>query len=228
MYYLKSRYYSPELCRFISADSIELIHEEPMKLTSKNLYAYCDNNPVSKLDPNGRSAIAVLTAFVIKNAPKIIGAAVSVGAYVMSSAMAKEKVTWQGIGIAILSGIAANNFLSACVDVAYEVIAAWLDNDPIDFKEVFSSCFLAFGLSMLNLKDVSMFRKALDLENDKSRSYMIDFCTGLADGLAEDVFKDYITNLTGDVNKNNFYDDCISLTYDYLNLIRIYDLQHGI
>ena len=49
LYYVISRYYSPELCRFINPDSISLVGVSPMTLTDKNLYAYCDNNPI-KLD----------------------------------------------------------------------------------------------------------------------------------------------------------------------------------
>jgi len=42
-YYLKSRYYSPELGRFITRDTVP----------SSNLYAYCENNPVMFIDPSG-------------------------------------------------------------------------------------------------------------------------------------------------------------------------------
>ena len=38
LYYLKSRYYSPELCRFISPDSIEYL--DPETINGLNLYAY--------------------------------------------------------------------------------------------------------------------------------------------------------------------------------------------
>ena len=47
LYYLNSRYYSPEIGRFISLDSLDVptISPESTKW-DKNLYAYCDNNPV--------------------------------------------------------------------------------------------------------------------------------------------------------------------------------------
>ena len=53
LYYVISRYYSPELCRFINLDSISLVGVSPMTLTDKNLYAYCDNNPVMRKDEEG-------------------------------------------------------------------------------------------------------------------------------------------------------------------------------
>ena len=51
LYYLQTRYYDPELGRFISADSIEYL--DPETLGGLNLYAYCGNNPVMGIDPEG-------------------------------------------------------------------------------------------------------------------------------------------------------------------------------
>ena len=52
-YYLQSRYYDPITCRFINADDISVIAASPASLTDKNLFAYCDNNPVMRVDKNG-------------------------------------------------------------------------------------------------------------------------------------------------------------------------------
>ena len=51
MYYLQSRYYNPELCRFISADDFNCL-DTSNKLSS-NAYAYCLNCPVSFHDVQG-------------------------------------------------------------------------------------------------------------------------------------------------------------------------------
>ena len=56
MYYLKNRYYAPEICRFISADDIAAMLDSPMSLWDKNLYVYCDNDPVNKKDDDGEIA----------------------------------------------------------------------------------------------------------------------------------------------------------------------------
>ena len=56
-YYLQTRYYDPETCRFINADDYELIaslSEIPGQL---NLYAYCNNNPIMYTDPSGEWAL---------------------------------------------------------------------------------------------------------------------------------------------------------------------------
>ena len=51
LYYLKSRYYSPKLGRFISPDSVEYL--EPDNVNGLNLYAYCYNNPIMYVDNMG-------------------------------------------------------------------------------------------------------------------------------------------------------------------------------
>ena len=51
LYYLKTRYYDPEVGRFISIDDISYL--DPDTINGLNLYAYCGNNPVMRVDPNG-------------------------------------------------------------------------------------------------------------------------------------------------------------------------------
>ena len=50
LYYLQSRYYSPEIGRFISADAYAMTYETPI---GANMFAYCGNNPVMNIDPTG-------------------------------------------------------------------------------------------------------------------------------------------------------------------------------
>ena len=44
LYYLNSRYYDPELGRFINADSISILSQSQVDLNGLNLYVYCFNN----------------------------------------------------------------------------------------------------------------------------------------------------------------------------------------
>ena len=54
LYYLGSRYYSPELCRFISADITDVLGVSS-NFYDKNLYAYCDNNSIVRVDLLGKA-----------------------------------------------------------------------------------------------------------------------------------------------------------------------------
>ena len=63
LYYLQSRYYNPDICRFISADSISYLGADGTP-QSYNLFAYCGNNPVMYSDPTGHLAFFVLTAII--------------------------------------------------------------------------------------------------------------------------------------------------------------------
>ena len=76
LYYLKSRYYDPEVGRFITIDDISYL--DPETINGLNLYAYCGNNPVMNVDPNGTFLLAlflILGAFTV--AGGIIGGKVS-------------------------------------------------------------------------------------------------------------------------------------------------------
>ena len=51
LYYLKSRYYDPETGRFITVYDISYL--DPDTINGLNLYAYCGDNPVMRIDENG-------------------------------------------------------------------------------------------------------------------------------------------------------------------------------
>ena len=75
LYYLKSRYYDPVTGRFITIDDISYI--DPETINGLNLYAYCGNNPVMRVDENGNAwwhwllgavAVVALVAVVVASA----------------------------------------------------------------------------------------------------------------------------------------------------------------
>ena len=68
-YYLNSRYYDPETGRFISIDS--LISGAYGSVLGKNLFAYCFNNPITFVDPNGNFPWVVVA--VILAAGAVVG-----------------------------------------------------------------------------------------------------------------------------------------------------------
>ena len=50
LYYLQSRYYDPEMGRFINGDALASTGQGVL---GNNMFAYCQNNPVSGYDPTG-------------------------------------------------------------------------------------------------------------------------------------------------------------------------------
>ena len=50
LYYLKSRYYDPEVGRFINPDAFV---SSGTSVASYNMMVYCDNNPINRIDPAG-------------------------------------------------------------------------------------------------------------------------------------------------------------------------------
>ena len=52
-YYLQSRYYDPMTGRFINADDTSILQMTQGELLGGNLYAYCGNNGVMNVDPDG-------------------------------------------------------------------------------------------------------------------------------------------------------------------------------
>ena len=51
LYYLQSRYYNPKTGRFINADALASTGQGEL---GNNMFAYCGNNPVSRVDDSGR------------------------------------------------------------------------------------------------------------------------------------------------------------------------------
>ena len=63
LYYLNSRYYTPEWRRFISPDDTGYL--DPETPNGLNLYCYCNNDPVNYADPSGNAALTIGTLLLI-------------------------------------------------------------------------------------------------------------------------------------------------------------------
>lgn len=86
MYYLKNRYYDPRLRRFICADSLKAL-KAGEDFGGKNLYVYCNGNPVAMLDDEGEFAISLVKMAV--------GAVVNVATtYIAAKVTGQEYGLW--------------------------------------------------------------------------------------------------------------------------------------
>lgn len=105
LYYLQTRYYDPEVGRFINSDAHEYLGNGA-ELSNYNLFAYCGNNPVLGYDPEG-------TFFWHIVAGAIIGAVVEVATTVISGVISEDGVSTTDILIAGISG-AVSGVLFSC------------------------------------------------------------------------------------------------------------------
>ena len=105
-YYLNSRYYDPEVGRFVNADSYEVITASLSALTDKNLYAYCDNNPVMRTDHNGEFWNVIAGAVVG-------GISSFVSSIVTDVIFEKGEIDWAGAFISLGFGAATGALTAA-------------------------------------------------------------------------------------------------------------------
>ena len=123
LYFLKTRYYDPEVGRFISPDSIEYL--DPETINGLNLYAYCNNNPVSNVDPNGNkwwnilawigvglvvAAITVLTAGMAGAVISGVAGGIIYGAAIGTLALGSIGAVGGAVGGIIYDGVNGNSF----------------------------------------------------------------------------------------------------------------------
>ena len=113
-YYLGGRYYDAEVGRFINADTTELLTATPAGLTDKNLYAYCDNNPVVRKDEGGQLWGVALVGALVNLTTSFISAKVTGQEFTATDALVAVGTgalgvlskTKQIIGMAVRGGYA--------------------------------------------------------------------------------------------------------------------------
>ena len=124
LYYLNTRYYSADICRFINGD--RQINDD---ILGNNLFVYCGNNPIKRIDEQGKFWNVVAGA--------AIGAIVSfVGTAVANVSSGRAWYTgWVG---AVVGG-AAGGALAACgYPVAGAFVGAFLEsavNETISYTK---------------------------------------------------------------------------------------------
>ena len=93
MYYLRARYYNPQIGRFISRDILEGDISSPLDM---NRYVYCRNNPIKYVDPSGEGVILACI---------IIGAVVGAVAGGFAGAVVSKKTTGSVSGTSVAIGV---------------------------------------------------------------------------------------------------------------------------
>ncbi len=98
LYVLGTRLYDPNNFRFISPDRADVITATPEGLTDKNLYAYCDNNPVMRVDHDGEFW---LVGMLIGAA---VGAIVNGAVSAITQKISEGSVNWGEVAVSAAAG----------------------------------------------------------------------------------------------------------------------------
>ena len=111
LYYLSSRYYNPTWGRFINADTADVVTASPDKANwDKNLFAYCDNNPINRQDDEGNLWAELKIADIITHT--IVGGIVGAVSGIINRGITGEKITFSSIlrdfSSGALSGLASS------------------------------------------------------------------------------------------------------------------------
>ncbi len=113
LYYLQTRYYDATVCRFISADAHMSTGQG---IVGNNMYAYCGNNPVMRVDPSGQEwwHWAIAAAIVVACAAAVVITAGGAAPAIMAVAMVSN-----GLAAATTaSTIAAGAFIGSSISLA--------------------------------------------------------------------------------------------------------------
>ena len=116
LYYLNSRYYDPEIGRFINADGTVSTEQG---ILCANMFAYCENNPVNRKDENGSWGIT-LGLMAIGG---LIGAATSVITTIVTAVVAHEEVTMGSVLVSLGTGFVSGAVAASPLKKTGQVIA---------------------------------------------------------------------------------------------------------
>ncbi len=103
LYYLQTRYFSPEWRRFISPDSTSYL--DPENPTGLNLYCYCGNDPVNYYDPTGHIVVSIGLLLVIGfGVGAVIGAGASVAGQYIANGCSWDNFSWGQLALDTILG----------------------------------------------------------------------------------------------------------------------------
>ena len=106
LYFLKTRYYDPEIGRFMTIDDISYL--SPKHINGLNLYAYCRNNPVAGYDPCGTWDWGTFWDVALTVGGVIAGIAVGITVGAVA-----------GVFAGILAGVATFGLINNAVNFVY-------------------------------------------------------------------------------------------------------------
>ena len=108
LYYLNSRYYDAKVCRFVNADTY---FSTGQGLSENNMFVYCGNNPVNRLDPEGTAwwhwVVAAVVVVTAGGAAAGVAAVAAVSSGVAATTTASTVAATAFVGSTVAFGTAA-------------------------------------------------------------------------------------------------------------------------
>lgn len=121
---MNSRYYDPQLGRFINSDDVSILSESSNFTNGQNLYSYCSNNPINLSDDCGHAwwhwligalvviALAVATVVTAGGftaaAAAMVGVMSGMGASSLGLSILAVAMTLLGAGLGFISSVGDN------------------------------------------------------------------------------------------------------------------------
>jgi len=238
LYYLNTRYYDPEVGRFINADDIS--EADPETINGLNLFAYCYNNPIKYFDPNGESII--LTILI----GAVIGAVFSGASNAIHQVISGQPWNWTEFGFSVFGGfvggaisaIPIGGIAGAFVFGGIGATVNGLITGSVNSVETFLLTFsigafanaAAYGISnqIAGVKAQKIFNlnsKSKSLAVQKLQSHPLNMGSQVLKGSMRNAYKnatlEQIQSLIYNVNsfiRNGIYSSIISSIFTSLNI----------
>ena len=182
--YMRARYYSPEMKRFVNSD---IVAGEISNSVTLNRFAYANGNPVSFVDPIGLSFLLTLGLIALG---AVIGGTVSAVSSAVEQKKENGEVNWKEVAVdaawgALDGGISASplgfvgkTIASGVISAGQSITDQYFDSDnkeefdlsDVDYLEVGTSVAIDVGFSMLDIKKPNKtkeFNKVVSALDDK-------------------------------------------------------------
>ena len=215
-YYLSSRYYSPDMCRFLNADEYV---QTGQGMLDKNMFAYCENNPVVRADYNGQIWHIVIGA-AVGAAVGVLGQLISDGitSIINGELTISDWQTYVGAGVggvvggAILGGTGnislanvATGFVTTGVGLSLEKVTGVSDKSwsEIGINSVVDGA-ISYGLGKLpGIRGVT---KGKNSNSSIFRSGLTKLRNGTASHMSNKViFKGVVSIFVGGLAMDSYY-----------------------
>ncbi len=124
LYYLQSRYFNPQMARFINADDPAYLGADGALLTY-NLFAYCRNNPIMQYDSTGhwswswKEQAALGTAVLVAGLALLLAAPTGGSSLVVGTAVLSSATTVAAGGAMVVTGTVMTGDALAQATVSY-------------------------------------------------------------------------------------------------------------